>query len=174
MTSGITWEWIARFRDAWPRALVVKGIQHPEDAERAASLGLDGVWVSNHGGRQFDAAPASIDCVPAIAAQLGGRAKVLYDGSIRSGLDVLRALAVGVDCCFAGRGFLWAVAALGEAGGSHATAAYTEEMRGVFAQAGLRDVAEAMAAPALHPGALPAPPLGNMAGLEPPRLRVAE
>jgi len=174
MTSGITWEWIARFRDVWPRALVVKGIQHPEDAERAVSLGLDGVWVSNHGGRQFDAAPASIDCVPAIAAALGGRARVLYDGSIRSGLDVLRALAVGVDCCFAGRGFLWAVAALGEAGGSHATAAYTEELRGVFAQAGLRDVADAMATPALHPGALPIAIPGNAGGLEPPRLRVAE
>ncbi|HYZ33228.1 MAG TPA: alpha-hydroxy acid oxidase [Crenalkalicoccus sp.] len=174
MTTGVTWDDIARFREAWPRALVLKGIQHPADAERAASLGVDGIWVSNHGGRQFDAAPASIDTVPAIAAALGGRAKVLYDGSIRSGLDVLRALAVGADFTFAGRAFLWAVAAIGEAGGRHATAAFAEEIRGTFAQAGIRSVAELGEATVLHPNAVRLDPPGNATGLDAPRLRMVE
>ncbi|MDB5373468.1 MAG: FMN-dependent alpha-hydroxy acid dehydrogenase, partial [Belnapia sp.] len=154
MVTGVTWEDIARFRAAWPRALVLKGIQHPEDAERAVQLGVDGIWVSNHGGRQFDAAPASIDTVPAIAAQVAGRAKVLFDGSIRSGLDVFRALAVGADMCFAGRAFLYSVAALGQAGGDHAAAAMLEEVRGTFAQAGTLSVADAARATVLHPGAV--------------------
>jgi (S)-mandelate dehydrogenase len=173
MTTGITWEDIARFRDLWPRALVLKGIQHPADAERAAALGVDGVWVSNHGGRQFDAAPAAVDSVPAIAAALGGRAKVLLDGSVRSGLDVFRALAVGADFTFAGRGFLWPVAAMGEAGGEHAAAAFAEEIRGNFGQGGARSVEEARRATVLHPGAIRFDPKGNAALPEAPRLRVA-
>ncbi len=176
MTTGVTWEDIARFRDLWPRALVLKGLQHPADAERAAALGVDGVWVSNHGGRQFDAAPASIDTVPAIATALGGRARVLYDGSIRSGLDVFRALAVGADFTFAGRAFLLPVAAVGAAGGGHATAAFAEEIRTTFAQGGVRSVEEAARCHALHPNALrfdPSPAV-NAAGPEAPRLRQAE
>ncbi|WP_236033541.1 alpha-hydroxy acid oxidase [Belnapia mucosa] len=164
MITGVTWEDIARFREAWPRALVLKGIQHPEDAERAVQLGVDGIWVSNHGGRQFDAAPASIDTVPAIAAQVAGRAKLLYDGSIRSGLDVLRSLAVGVDMCFAGRAFLYAVAALGAAGGDHAAAAFMEEVRGTFAQAGVLSVADAPRATVLHPNAVRFEPPRNAPG----------
>jgi L-lactate dehydrogenase (cytochrome) len=175
MTTDVTWDDIARFRDAWPRALVLKGLQHPEDAERAAGLGVDGVWVSNHGGRQFDAAPASIDTVPAVAAALGGRAKVLYDGSIRSGLDVFRALAVGADFAFAGRAFLFPVAALGEAGGDHAAAAFAEEVRTTFAQAGVRSVEEAARCTVLHPNAVrfDPTPAANAGGQEAPRLRTA-
>jgi L-lactate dehydrogenase (cytochrome) len=165
MTTGVTWEDVARFREAWPRALVLKGLQHPEDAERAVQLGVDGIWVSNHGGRQFDAAPASIDTVPAIAAQVAGRAKVLFDGSIRSGLDVLRAVAVGADMCFAGRAFLYAVAALGEAGGDHAAAGFAEEIRGTFAQAGVLSVADAPRATVLHPGAVRFEPPRNAPGM---------
>lgn len=173
MTTGVTWDDIARFRDLWPRALVLKGLQHPEDAERAAALGVDGVWVSNHGGRQFDAAPASIDTVPAIAAALGGRAKVLYDGSIRSGLDVFRALAVGADFTFAGRAFVLSVGALGAAGGGHQAAAFLEEVRTTFAQAGVRSVEEAARCTVLHPNAVRfEPPAGNAAGPEAPRPRV--
>jgi L-lactate dehydrogenase (cytochrome) len=171
MTTGVTWEDLARFRDLWPRALVVKGLQHPADAERAAAIGADGVWVSNHGGRQFDAAPASIDTVPAIAAALGGRAKVLYDGSIRSGLDVFRALAVGADFTFAGRAFILAVGALGEAGGRHQTAAFVEEIRTTFAQGGVRSVEEAARCAVLHPNAVRFDPEGNALGQEAPRPR---
>lgn len=173
MTTGVTWDDIARFREAWPRALVLKGLQHPADAERAVGLGVDGIWVSNHGGRQFDAAPASIDTVPGIAAAVGGRAKILYDGSIRSGLDVLRTLAVGADFCFAGRAFLLSVAAIGAAGGDHATASFLEEIRSTFGQAGIRSVEEAARATVLHPGAVQFEPEGNVAGLEAPQRRIA-
>nr|WP_314069645.1 alpha-hydroxy acid oxidase [uncultured Roseococcus sp.] len=147
MGQAITWEWIARLREVWPRAMVVKGIMHPDDAERAVEIGCDGVLVSNHGGRQFDAAPASIDVLPAIVERVGGRAKVLYDGSIRSGLDVLRALASGADFTFAARAFLWSVAAIGEAGGDHATASFREELRSSMGQAGLTTIEEAKRAP---------------------------
>jgi L-lactate dehydrogenase (cytochrome) len=154
MTSGLTWEVIARIRDIWQGPLVVKGIQHPDDAEMAVQLGCDGILVSNHGGRQFDAAPASIDTLPAVAAQVAGRATVMLDSSVRSGLDVTRALACGADFCFAGRAFLWAVAALGEEGGDHQTAAFLEEVRGTFAQSGVRTVEQAKAATVLHPNAI--------------------
>jgi L-lactate dehydrogenase (cytochrome) len=138
--QAITWDGIARLRDAWPRALVVKGIMHPDDAERAVQIGCDGILVSNHGGRQFDAAPASIDVLAAIVERVGGRAKVLYDGSIRSGLDILRAVASGADFTFAARAFLWSVAAIGEAGGDHATASFREELRSNMGQAGVTTI----------------------------------
>lgn len=154
MTSNLTWEVIAQIRDIWQGPLVVKGIQHPEDAEMAVQLGCDGILVSNHGGRQFDAAPASIDSLPAIAAQVAGRAAVMLDSSVRSGLDVTRALACGADFCFAGRAFLWAVAALGEEGGDHQAAAFLEEVRGTFGQSGVRNVEEARQASVLHPNAI--------------------
>jgi L-lactate dehydrogenase (cytochrome) len=163
MQGALTWEAIARFRDLWPRALVVKGIMHPEDAARAVALGVDGIQVSNHGGRQLDAAPAAIDMVPAIAERVGGRATLLLDGSVRSGLDVLRALAVGVQATLAGRAFLWGATALGEAGADHVAAMFREEIAGVFAQAGVRSVAEAASATVLHPGAVRLPPAAERA-----------
>lgn len=145
--QGMDWEWIARLRDAWPRALLVKGILHPDDAERAVEVGCDGIIVSNHGGRQFDAAPSAIDVLPAIVERVAGRARVLMDGSIRSGLDILRALACGAEFTFAARAFLWSVAAIGEAGGDHATASFLEELRSNMGQAGVTDIAEARRAP---------------------------
>ena len=151
MGQAITWGWVARLRDVWPRAMVVKGIMHPDDAERAVEIGCEGVLVSNHGGRQFDAAPASIEVLPAIAERVRGRAKVLYDGSIRSGLDVLRALASGADFTFAARAFLWSVAAIGQAGGDHATASFREELRSNMGQAGVTTVAEAQQSPLWGP-----------------------
>ena len=83
--GAFTWDEVARFRDKWKKPLVLKGIMHPADAERAISLGIDGIWVSNHGGRQIEALPAPIDVLPAIAAQVGSRATVLFDSGVRSG-----------------------------------------------------------------------------------------
>ena len=90
-----TWDELARLRDRWKRAFVVKGVLHPQDAERAVALGVDGLIVSNHGGRHFDGAPASVDMLPAIVAAVGSRATVMIDSGIRGGLDVVRALALG-------------------------------------------------------------------------------
>ena len=164
MTTGVTWDDIARFREAWPRALVLKGIQHPADAERAVALGVDGIWVSNHGGRQFDAAPASIDTVPAIAAAVGGRAKILYDGSSARASMCCAPWRRGPISASPGGPSCYSVAAIGEAGGDHATAAFMEETRGTFGQAGMRNVAEAAAATVLHPKAVGFDPVGNAAG----------
>ena len=85
MGGAFTWDEVARYRERWKRPLVVKGVLHPADAEKAVSLGVDGIVVSNHGGRQVEALPAAIDVLPAIAAAAGGRAAVMMDCGVRSG-----------------------------------------------------------------------------------------
>jgi L-lactate dehydrogenase (cytochrome) len=147
-----SWEEIARLRELWRRPLLVKGVLHPHDAERAVSLGVDGIVVSNHGGRHFDAAPAAIDMLPAVAASVGARATVLFDSGVRSGLDVVRALALGARAAFAGRPFLYGIAALGAEGGDYVIELLREEIRTEFQHAGVRSVAEAAAITARHPG----------------------
>jgi hypothetical protein len=93
MGGALTWEEVAQYRDRWKGTLIVKGILHPQDAEKAAALGVDGLFVSNHGGRQIDALPGPIDALPAIARQVGSRVTVMYDSGIRSGTDVVRLCA---------------------------------------------------------------------------------
>ncbi len=154
MAGSLSWDAIARIRDLWPRALVVKGLMHPDDAEYAVQLGCDGILVSNHGGRQLDAAPASIDVLPAIAERVRGRATVLFDSGLRSGLDVARALALGAHGCLSGRAFLWGGAALGQDGAHHVAASYGEEIRSVFGQCGILSPAQAQEAAVLHPHAV--------------------
>jgi L-lactate dehydrogenase (cytochrome) len=107
------WEEVKRYRDAWKGPMALKGILHPDDAEKALVLGIDGIWVSNHGGRQIEALVPSIDVLPAIVAAVGKKATILLDSGIRSGQDVMRALALGADAAFAGKSFLWALGALG-------------------------------------------------------------
>jgi (S)-mandelate dehydrogenase len=148
-----TWEELARLRERWKRAFVVKGILHPQDAERAVGLGADGIIVSNHGGRHFDGAPATIDVLPAIVAAVGARATVMVDSGIRGGLDVVRALALGAKAGFAGRPFLYGLAALGPVGAAHVVDLFLEEIRTEFIHTGVRSVAEAAAITARHPGA---------------------
>jgi isopentenyl diphosphate isomerase/L-lactate dehydrogenase-like FMN-dependent dehydrogenase len=157
MGGAFTWEEIARFRDRWKRPLVLKGIMHPADAERAVSLGIDGVWVSNHGGRQIEALPASIDVLPAIAAQVGSRATVLMDSGVRSGTDVVRALALGAQAAFAGKAFLWGLGALGARGPKHVIDLLTDETRAALGQIGAHMPAEARDVVIRHPGALAFP-----------------
>jgi L-lactate dehydrogenase (cytochrome) len=148
-----TWEELARLRERWKRAFVVKGILHPQDAERAVALGADGIIVSNHGGRHFDGAPATIDVLPAIAAAVGSRATVMIDSGIRGGLDVVRALALGAKAGFTGRPFVYGLAALGPAGAQHVIDMFLDEIRTEFVHVGIRSAAEAAAITARHPGA---------------------
>jgi L-lactate dehydrogenase (cytochrome) len=148
-----TWDELARLRERWKRAFVVKGILHPQDAERAVALGADGIIVSNHGGRHFDGAPASIDVLPAVVAAVGSRATVMIDSGIRSGLDVVRALALGAKAGFTGRPFVYGLAALGPIGASHVIELFFDEIRTEFTHTGVRSVAEAAAITARHPGA---------------------
>jgi (S)-mandelate dehydrogenase len=148
-----TWEELARLRDRWKRPFVVKGILHPADAERAVALGADGIWVSNHGGRHFDGAPASVDMLPAIVAAVGSRAAVMIDSGIRGGLDVVRSLALGAKFCFTGRCFAYALGALGEAGAPHIADLFFDEIKTELLHVGARSVAEAANIKVRHPNA---------------------
>ena len=143
VSTHFNWDDIAKLRELWPRALVVKGLLHPIDAECALSVGVDGIIVSNHGGRQFDASPAAIDALPAIVAAVGDRSTLMFDSGIRSGLDILRALALGAKSTFAGRPFLASVAALGPEGGAYIMDMLQEEFRTALGQAGLVSPEEA-------------------------------
>lgn len=111
---SVTWEDIAWVREHWKGPLVVKGILDPEDARRAAEAGADGVIVSNHGGRQLDSVPSTARVLPEIAEAVGDRVEVLADGGVRTGLDVVKLIALGADAVLIGRAWAWAVAAGGE------------------------------------------------------------
>ena len=137
--------------------MVLKGILHPLDAAKAVALGIEGIWVSNHGGRQIEALPPSIDVLPAIVAEVGNRATTIMDSGIRSGLDVIRAVALGAHAAFAGKAFLWGLGALGEAGPGHVIDLVIEEARAALGQIGAHSLAEARSVAIRHPGALAFP-----------------
>jgi (S)-mandelate dehydrogenase len=157
MGGAFSWEEVKRYRDAWKGPMAVKGILHPEDALMAADLGIDGIWVSNHGGRQIEALVPSIDVLPAIVSAIGKRATVLLDSGVRSGQDVMRALALGADAAFAGKSFLWALAALGDDGPDYLIKLSVDELRASLGQIGARSLLEARQATIRHPAALAHP-----------------
>jgi L-lactate dehydrogenase (cytochrome) len=152
-TGSHTFDELARLRDRWKKPFAVKGVLHPADAERLVALGADGLIVSNHGGRHFDGAPASIDILPAIVSAVGSRATVMLDSGIRGGLDILRALALGAKCTFAGRPYLYAVGALGEDGPRHIVDMFMDELKTEFQHVGIRSPQEAGNVTVRHPGA---------------------
>ena len=112
-------ERVARIRDIWKRKLVIKGVVSEEDTEKAIRLGLDGIIVSNHGGRQLDAGQSTIVPMQHLARKYGDQIKIMMDSGVRSGPDVARAVASGADFTFMGRSFMYGVSALGKAGGNH-------------------------------------------------------
>ena len=113
---SLSWEFFDWLRSVTKLPLVIKGVLRQEDAEKAVSLGLDGIVVSNHGGRRLDGMPASIDRLPGIVEVVGNRAEVYMDGGVRRGTDVLKALALGARAVLIGRPYAWGLAANGEAG----------------------------------------------------------
>ncbi len=116
---SVTWEDIAWVREHWSGRLVVKGVLDPEDARRAIDAGVDGIVVSNHGGRQLDSVPSTVRALPAVVDAVEGRVEVMVDGGVRTGLDVVKMLALGARAVLLGRAWAWAVAARGEAGVRH-------------------------------------------------------
>jgi L-lactate dehydrogenase (cytochrome) len=116
---SITWDDIAWVRENWSGRLVVKGVLDPEDARRAVDVGVDGVIVSNHGGRQLDSVPSTARALPDVVDAVGNEVEVLVDGGVRTGLDVVKLIALGAGAVLIGRAWAWAVAARGEAGVRH-------------------------------------------------------
>lgn len=128
-SRSVTWDDARWIRETWGGKFAVKGIATPEDARRAIAAGADAVWVSNHGGRQLDTAPASIDTLPAIADAVRGDAEIFFDGGVRRGTDVIKALALGANAIAIGRAYLYGLGAAGEAGVARALALLEEELK---------------------------------------------
>ena len=138
----VTWRDLDFIRENWDGPLIIKGILDVEDAKAAAALGADGIVVSNHGGRQLDGVPSSTRALPPIADAVGGKLTVLADGGVRSGLDVVRMLALGAQGVLLGRAWVYALAGGGQAGVSHMLALVEAEMRVAMALTGRTKISD--------------------------------
>jgi len=128
MDAGLDWEYIKRLREMWPGKLLLKGVERADDAERAVSVGCDGLVVSNHGGRQLDGACATLDALPAISSAVGSKLTVLLDGGVRRGVDILKARALGARAVLTGRATLFGAMAGGEPGARRALEILSTEL----------------------------------------------
>jgi 4-hydroxymandelate oxidase len=142
-SSALTWSSVAALRDQTRLPLVLKGVLAPEDALRAAEFGVDAIVVSNHGGRQLDGAVPSIDALAEVAPAVGGSCEILLDSGIRSGTDVLKALALGASGVLVGRPLIWGLAAAGEAGARRVLELLAVELRDALGLSGCDSVAAA-------------------------------
>jgi (S)-mandelate dehydrogenase len=140
--ASLDWEVLKRVRGMWSGKLLIKGVMHPADAEKAVSVGCDGVIVSNHGGRQLDGEPGSFDALPHVARAIGGKAAVLMDGGIRRGSDIVKALARGAQAAMIGRATFYGVCAGGEAGAQRAIDILSDELVRTLQLCGVRSIAE--------------------------------
>ncbi|WFE76648.1 alpha-hydroxy acid oxidase [Roseinatronobacter sp. S2] len=137
---ALDWPRIAQFKKWWGGKMIIKGIMDPEDARRAADIGADAIIVSNHGGRQLDGAASSIRMLPSIIEAVGDRVEVHFDSGIRSGQDVLKALALGAKGTYIGRAFTYGLGAMGEAGVTKALDILHKELDVTMALCGETDV----------------------------------
>ena len=140
--SSVGWKDVEWVRSQWEGPLIIKGILDPDDASEAAQSGADGLVVSNHGGRQLDGVCSTARALPRIADAVAGRIAVLADGGVRSGLDVVRMLALGADFVLLGRAWAYALGAKGEAGVAHVLKLIDAEMRVAMALTGVTNIAE--------------------------------
>jgi L-lactate dehydrogenase (cytochrome) len=137
---GLSWRDIEWLRETWSGPIVVKGVLRADDAAQAVRLGVDGLIVSNHGGRQLDHAPSSISALPAIVDAVAGAAEVYHDGGVRRGTDIVKALALGARAAFAGRALVYGLAAGGDAGAQRAMDILVRELHLAMALAGCQSV----------------------------------
>ena len=140
--TTLNWKDVDWIRSIWPGKLVLKGILDVEDAEIAAKSGAQAIVVSNHGGRQLDGAPSSIEVLPEIVDSVGSQIEILFDGGIRSGQDVMRALALGAKSCMIGRAFAYGLGAAGEAGVAKAIDILRNELSTTMGLCGVNTIAE--------------------------------
>src|SRR4051812_651186 len=141
-SDSVCWDDLKALRDIWPGKLLVKGLLHPDDCEKSLEYGADGVVVSNHGGRNCDAAPSPIEVLPQIVKAVGDRTTVIFDSGIRRGTDVVKALALGAKMVLIGRSTLYGTAAAGEAGAKRALDIYRGEISRSMAQIACNTVSE--------------------------------
>lgn len=153
---SLSWDDVAWIKERWGGKLVIKGILEPEDAEQAVAAGADAIVVSNHGGRQLDGASSSIHALPAIVAAVGSHCEVHLDGGIRSGQDLLKALALGAKGGYIGRAFLYGLGALGQEGVEACLRIIHKELDTTLALCGLRDIHD-VDTRILRPGSYPCP-----------------
>ena len=139
---NMTWDYLKRLRDIWPRKLVVKGIVAREDAELAVEHGVDGLIVSNHGGRAEDSGRASIDSLAEVAEGIRGRVPVIVDGGFRRGSDIFKALALGANAVAIGRPYIWGLASFGQEGVEKVLSILRQELLFAMRQAGTRNIGE--------------------------------
>jgi len=138
--GDLDWDYIKEVQDIWDGPVILKGILNPEDAKKALQLGLEGVCVSNHGGRQFDGAPAAIDALKSIKDVVGDQMKVIFDSGVTSGLDIIKALALGADFVLLGKAFMYGCAALGAQGGDHVANILSEDLTINMKQLGVETI----------------------------------
>jgi len=145
---SLTWDDLAFLRTHWTGPIVLKGIQHPDDARRAVDSGMDGVVVSNHGGRQVDGAIGSLDALPGVVEAIGDQATVLFDSGVRTGADIIKALALGARAVLVARPYAYGLALAGQAGVRHVLRCLQAELEIAMALTGTTTVAD------LNPGLL--------------------
>ena len=135
------WDDVAWIRKQWKGNFVIKGIMSPDDARRAAAMGVDGLMISNHGGRQLDRSPSPLEVLPAIRDAVGEKLVVMFDSGIRRGSDIVTAMCLGAKFCFVGRWTLFGATAGGEAGANHALSMVSTEVASIMTQIGASDIA---------------------------------
>jgi L-lactate dehydrogenase (cytochrome)/(S)-mandelate dehydrogenase len=142
LDPSMSWRDVEELRRIWTGPLLLKGVLHPAEAHAAVEHGVDGIIVSNHGGRQLDGAPATIEALPAVVEAVGDRTAVLVDGGLRRGADVVKALALGARACLIGRPQLWGLAVAGERGVAHVLEIYRREIDRVMGLCGVAKIAD--------------------------------
>ena len=142
INGSLTWDYLNELRQMWDGPMLLKGPLHYDDCKRAIDAGLDGLILSNHGGRQLDCAPSPISQLPKLRQKLGKQTVIAIDSGLRSGLDIARAIALGANFCFLGRPFLMGVAALGNKGAHHVGEVLIEELSNTMVQLGVQTIEE--------------------------------
>ncbi|MEM1001050.1 MAG: alpha-hydroxy acid oxidase [Bacteroidota bacterium] len=138
----LDWDYCKELKEDWDGPLIIKGLLHPEDADKSIEIGLDGIWVSNHGGRQFNGAVSAIEALPDIVSKVNKCVPIIFDSGVRTGLDIMRALYLGADFVMLGRPFLYGVAALGPYGAEHAAHILMDDLKNNMVQLGVNNFSD--------------------------------